>query len=111
MRAIIRIVLNTVAVFVAALVVPGIKVDGWVTALVVAVVLGVLNAFVRPVLIFLTLPVTILTLGLFIVVINAALVLLAAWLIPGFSVAGFGWALVFSLVVSLIGAFLTALAI
>lgn len=76
------------------------------TAIVVAIVLGIVNALLKPLLILLTLPVTILTLGLFLFVINAALVLLVAKLVPGFEVRGFWWAMLFSLVVSIIGAFL-----
>lgn len=109
MNLILRILGSTLAVFAAAYVLPGAHLDGWVTALVVALILGVLNALVKPVLVLLTLPVTILTLGLFILVINAALVLLASWLVPGFRVDGFLWAIIFSLVVSVFSWFLSAL--
>ncbi len=106
MRAIIKIILNTLAVVVAAYILPGISVRNLLTALIVAVVLAVVNAVLRPLLVLLTLPVTILTFGLFIFVINALLVLLTAWLVPGFTVDGFWWALLFSLVTSLVGAVL-----
>lgn len=109
MKLLIRLAVSTLAVFIAAYVLPGINVDSWVTALVVAVILGLLNAVLRPVLVLLTLPATILSLGLFIVVINAVIVLLAAWLVPGFTVLGFWWAIGFSLVVSLVSGFLNAL--
>jgi putative membrane protein len=79
-------------------------------AALVAITLGVFNAFVRPILVFLTLPVTVITFGLFVFVINAALVMLAAYIIPGFGVDGFWWALVFSLVVSLVSSFFNQLA-
>lgn len=109
-RALLQLILNTLAVMVAAYVLPGVKVDGFVTAAVVAVVLGLVNAVVKPILVVLTLPVTIVTLGLFLFVINALMVLLVAKLVPGFAVAGFWWALLFSFVVSLVGSFLYSLA-
>ncbi|HEX2618460.1 MAG TPA: phage holin family protein, partial [Flavobacteriales bacterium] len=79
------------------------------TGLLVAVVLGLLNAFVRPALILLTLPVTVVSLGLFVLVINAGMVLLAARIVPGFEVQGFWWALAFSLVMWLVQSLLQAL--
>jgi putative membrane protein len=109
MKLLIRLAVSTLAVFIAAYVLPGINVDSWVTALVVAVILGLLNAVLRPVLVLLTLPATILSLGLFILVINAIIVLLVAWLVPGFAVVSFWWALGFSLVVSIVSGFLNAL--
>lgn len=110
MRILIKIVLNTLAVMVAAYVLPGVVVDSVVTALVVAVVLGVINAVLRPILVILTFPITVVTLGLFLFVINACLILLVDRLVPGFAVAGFWWALLFSLAVSLVGSFLNAVA-
>jgi putative membrane protein len=80
---------------------PGISVAGFMSALLVAFVLGFLNAFIKPILIFLTLPATILTLGLFIFVINAFMVILAASIVPGFHVASFWWAFIFSVILSL----------
>jgi putative membrane protein len=110
MRLIFRLLIASLAVAVAAYVLPGIRVAGPLDAVAVAIVLGVVNAFLRPVLVFLTFPVTILTLGLFLFVINAILVLLVARLVPGFVVDGFWWALLFSLTVSLVGSFLDAIA-
>jgi putative membrane protein len=110
MRILIRLLVNALAVFVAAYVLPGVIVDGPLTALIVAVVLGVVNTFLKPILVVLTLPITFVTLGLFLLVINGALVLLVDELVPGFVVDGFLWALLFSLVVSLVGSFLNALA-
>ncbi|HLC44404.1 MAG: hypothetical protein A2722_01115 [Candidatus Doudnabacteria bacterium RIFCSPHIGHO2_01_FULL_50_11] len=103
---IIKILLSAIAVFVAGYILPGVTIVSFWTAIVVAIVLGIVNALLKPLLILLTLPVTILTLGLFLFVINAALVLLVAKLVPGFEVRGFWWAMLFSLVVSIIGAFL-----
>lgn len=109
MNLLITLLVNTIAVIVAAYILPNVEVDSITTALLVAVVLGVLNMFIRPILTILTLPLTILTLGLFTFVINALLILAADWLIEGFRVDGFIWALIFSLVVSLVGAFLNTL--
>jgi putative membrane protein len=93
-----------VAIVVAARVVPGVRVESWPAAFFGAAVLGILNAVVRPVLAFLTLPLTFLTLGLFLLVINAIVFSLAAWLSPKFQVRGFWAALFASIVVSLISA-------
>ncbi|HKC73919.1 MAG TPA: phage holin family protein [Chloroflexota bacterium] len=93
---VLRLALNALALLVIANVVPGIHVEP-LSALVAALVLGAVNAVVRPVLILLTLPVTIVTLGLFLLVINAGMFGLAAWLVPGFAVNGFGAALLGSI--------------
>jgi putative membrane protein len=97
---------NSTALFVVINVVPGISVERWQTLLAGALMLGLLNAFFRPLLLLLALPVNILTLGLFTLVINAMIFYLAAWMVKGFHVAGF-WnsfvaALVFSIVSSLL---------
>ena len=102
MDLISRWIINAVAVWVTASVVPGVTVNGPFAALVVAVVLGILNSFVRPILLFLTLPITILTLGLFALVINTLMILLAAKIVPGFAVSSFWWALVFGAVLWLV---------
>jgi putative membrane protein len=94
----------TIAVLLAAYILPGVSVDNLVTAIVVAAVLGILNTFIRPTLIFLSFPITVLTLGLFSIIINALLVLLASAIVPGFVVASFWWALLFSLLLSLVNA-------
>lgn len=98
----LNLLVSGLAVFVSAYFLPGVKVDSFVTALIVAVVLGLVNAFIKPALVFLTLPVTMLTLGLFIFVINALLVLLVAAVVPGFQVNGFWYALLFSVVLSFV---------
>jgi putative membrane protein len=102
MRGLIYILISAVAVFVAAYILPGVHVASFWTALVIAVVLGVVNFLVKPLIVILTLPVTIVTLGLFLFVINAALILFVAWMVPGFKVDGFWWALLYSIVLSLI---------
>jgi len=107
MKIIINLVLSAVAVFVTARILPGVTLDGFMTALVVAVVLGAVNAVLRPVLIILTLPINIMSLGLFTFVIIGGLVQLVSWLVPGFQVASFWWALVFALVLWVVGAVLS----
>jgi putative membrane protein len=99
---VLRLALNALALLVIANVVPGIHV-GPLSALVAALVLGAVNAVVRPVLVLLTLPVTIVTLGLFLLIVNAATFGLAAWLVPGFAVNGFGAALLGSILYSIAG--------
>jgi len=102
MRFLARLLLNGVAIILAAYVLPGLHVDGPVPALVAGIILGLVNALVRPVLFLLTLPLTLLTLGLFIFVLNAICFALTAWVVPGFSVDGFGWALLGALMVSVV---------
>ena len=102
MGFILKLLLTGVAVVLASYFLPGVHVSGFGTALIVAVVLAILNAIVRPILVLLSLPITIFTLGLFLLVINAAIILFADFLIDGFEVDGFLWALIFSLVLSVI---------
>src|SRR3989344_2537563 len=109
MNLILKLFLSALAVFVSAYVIPGVRVESYVTALIVAGGLGVVNMILKPILVILTLPITILTLGLFYFVINAILVLLVASVVPGFFVSGFGAALLFSLVLSVVGWFLNSL--
>ncbi|MCO5275270.1 MAG: phage holin family protein [Flavobacteriales bacterium] len=109
MKLLIRILLSTIAVLVADLLLSGVHAPDFKTGLLVAVVLGLLNAVLRPLLILFTLPVTVLTLGLFVLVINAAMVLLAARIVPGFMVDGFWWALAFSVVMWAVQSVLLAL--
>jgi len=93
---------NALVVMIAAYLLPGVHVTDLWTALVVALVMGILNVLIKPLLIILTLPITIITFGLFLLVINGLLVLLASHIVPGFTVDGFWWALLFSLVISFI---------
>ena len=109
MRFLARLVLNGVAIIVAAYFLPGLHVSGPFAALIAGTILGFVNAIVRPVLFFLTLPLTLLTLGLFIFVLNAICFGLTAWLVPGFSIDGFRWALIGALVVSVVSWILNAL--
>ena len=100
MNLIIKIIISSLAVFLSAYLLPGVEVDTYVTAIWVAIVLALLNGFLKPLLIVLTIPVTLVTLGLFLLVINAAIILLADNFVDGFFVDGFWWALIFSLVLS-----------
>jgi putative membrane protein len=109
MGILINLLVSAIAVVVCAYVIPGVAVDSIWTALIVAVVLGVLNAFIKPILSILTLPITILTLGLFSLVINALIIMLVDWLVPGFTVDGFIPALIFSIGLSLISSLLHSL--
>ena len=101
-QLIVRWIINSTALLVVVHVVSGVSLDNWMTVFVAAIVLGFLNAFLRPVLIFLTLPVTVVTLGLFTLVINAFLFYLAAHLVRGFHVASFGRAFIAALVFSIV---------
>jgi putative membrane protein len=111
MRFLLRLLLNGIAVMVAAYLIPGIRLATPGAAIVAGIVLGVVNAIVRPLLIVLTLPFTILTLGLFIFIVNAICLALVAWLVPGLSISGFGAALVGAIVISLVSWLLSALLI
>lgn len=102
MKLLSRLLVSALALLIVSYFVSAITVDGLVTALIVAIILGLLNAIVRPILIVLTLPVTIVTLGLFIFIINASLFWFAASFIEGFSVSSFWWALIGSVLVSII---------
>ncbi|MBI5569098.1 MAG: phage holin family protein [Desulfomonile tiedjei] len=92
----------TIAILIAAHIIPGIRVSDLGAALIGAAILGIVNAVIKPILIVLTLPITLLTLGLFLFVINALMLLLAGSVIHGFQVAGFWPALLGSLVVSVV---------
>lgn len=102
-------IVSGLAIFLSAYLLSGVHVDGFATALIVAVVLGIVNAILKPILIILTLPINILTLGLFTLVINALLILLITGLIPGFKVDGFWWAFLFGLVLSVVNSILHGL--
>src|SRR3989338_5945696 len=109
MEILMRALVNGLAVWITSYVLPGVNVDGFLTAIIVAVILGIVNAVLKPLLILLTIPITVLSLGLFIFVINALLILLVAKIVPGFTVESFWWALGFSLVLSIVNSFLHSL--
>ncbi|MBI2053909.1 MAG: phage holin family protein [Candidatus Staskawiczbacteria bacterium] len=98
----INLVIIAAAVAVSAYIIPGVSVAGFLSALLVALVLGLFNASIRPLLILFTLPINILTFGLFTIIINASLILLASAIVPGFKVSGFWTALLFSIVLAIV---------
>jgi len=102
MNLLLRILVTAILVMIIAHFMPGVHVAGFGTALIVAVVLGLLNIFIKPILVILTLPVTILTLGLFLLVINALIILLCTNIVGGFKVDSFWTALLFSIVLSIL---------
>lgn len=102
MHLLLNWLITAIAILISAYLLPGIAVRSFYAAVITALVLGLINAVIRPVLIILTLPLTILTLGLFIFVLNALLVLLTSAVVPGFEVRNFWWALLFSLVFSIV---------
>lgn len=109
MKLILKVLLTAVAVVILAKVLPGVGVESYLSAIIVAVVLGVLRLLVKPVLILLTLPITIITLGLFLLVINGVIILLASYFVDGFTVTSFWWALLFSLLLSFLQSILFSL--
>lgn len=100
MKLLINWIILTLAVLGTSYILPGVSVSGFWVALVTALVLGVVNVVIKPILLFLTLPINILTLGIFTFVINALLILLVSFIVPGFSVVNFWWALLFSIVIT-----------
>lgn len=106
MNFIIRLLVSTIAVVLSAYILPGVTVDSFITAIIVAVILSLLNVLVKPILVILTIPFTVFTLGLFLLVINAIIILMTDWIIDGFVVDGFWYALLFSIVLSIINSLL-----
>ena len=102
MKWLSKIFARAIAIIIASYLLPGIEIKDFLNAVLLAVVLAILNSFLKPILIILTIPVTILSFGLFLLVINAAIILIADDLVSGFSVDGFWWALLFSLVMTAI---------
>lgn len=109
MRFFVRLIVTALAVVIAAYILPGVRVDGGLTAVIVAAVLSLLNAFIKPLLIILTIPITVVTLGLFLLVINALMILVTSSLVSGFQVDGFWYALLFSIVLTIVVSLLNTL--
>src|SRR5712691_12974091 len=101
----LRWLINTLALFLLVQFIPGFHAGSWTTLAIAALVLGLLNAIVRPVLFVLTLPLTILTLGLFLLVLNGIVLELAAWVVPGFGIDSFRWAVLGALLLTVISFF------
>lgn len=98
----LKLLISSLAVYITAWILPGVHVEQFLVSVLVAFALGLVNSFLRPLLILLTIPVTIFSFGLFLIVINAALVMLVSHVVPGFRVDGFWWAVAFSLILSFI---------
>ncbi len=109
MQIILDVLVKAVAVFIAQYFLPGVSVDAFLTAVIVAIVLGIVNIIVKPVIHLITLPLTIITFGLFSFVINALMILLVDYFVDGFQVNGFFTALIFSLVLSIVSSILNML--
>ena len=97
----VRLLISALGLGLASWIVPGLAIADGVTLLLAALLLGIVNAFVRPILFVLTLPITVVTLGLFLLVLNAAMLGLVAWMLDGFAIAGLGSAILGSIVVSI----------
>lgn len=102
MDLIIKLLVNAIAVFAFGYMLRGVHVKSFGTSLLVAILLALVNAFIRPIVLFLTLPFTIITFGLFILVVNTLMVMLVDWILDGFKVESFWWALLFSVLMSLV---------
>lgn len=109
MRFLVDLLIRALVLLLTAYLVPGFKISDYTTAIMVALVLALLNLLLKPVLVILTLPATILTLGLFMFVINAILLLIASRLISGFQIAGFGTAILASIIITIISSLLNLL--
>lgn len=109
MKTLVKLILTALAVILLGYLLPGASVTSFMTALIVAVVIALLRLIVKPILVILTLPITVLTFGIFLLVINAVIILLADYFVSGFAVDGFWWALIFSLLLSLFQSLLFAL--
>jgi len=103
-----RLVITALGLWAAATIVPGVQLDGWGSLVIAALLLGIVNAVIRPIILVLTLPLTVLTLVLFLLVVNGISLALVAWLMPGFSLSGLGAAILASIVVGLTSWFASA---
>ena len=110
MRFFLKLLVTSLAVFFSAYILDGVYLEGFPTAILVALLMGFLNAFLKPILIILTIPITLVTFGLFLLVINAVIILLADYALSGFTVDSFFTAVLFSIIVSVITWILEAIA-
>ncbi len=107
MNYLIKMLITAATVMICSALMPGVHVDGFFSALIVAVVLSLLNTFLKPLLILLTIPITIVTLGIFILFINALIIYFADLLIDGFRVDSLWWAIGFSIILAFVNSFIT----
>jgi putative membrane protein len=109
MKLLAELIVRTFVLIITAYIVPGFKIGSLLSALILAVVLSILNTILKPILTFLTLPATIITLGLFTFVINAILLIIAAKIVPGFEISSFWSAIVASVVIAVVSGILNKL--
>ncbi len=109
MNFLIRLILNAVAILLTSYLLSGVHVEGFYAAFILAFVLSILNAILKPVLVVLTIPITIVTLGLFLIAINAGVLLLADYFVSGTNIDGFWWAVLFGFIVSILNSILYGL--
>ncbi|MDZ7718992.1 MAG: phage holin family protein [Balneolaceae bacterium] len=100
------LIINSIVVFIGAYLLEGVKIKNFWTAIGVAVLLGLINMFIKPLILLLTLPLTILTLGLFVLVINAWILMVIDKMIDGLTIKGFWWAVIYSIIISVLNSFL-----
>lgn len=100
------LIINSIVVFIGAYLLEGVKIKSFWTAIGVAIVLGLINMFIKPLIVLLTLPLTILTLGLFVLVINAWILMVIDKLIDGLTIKGFWWAVLYSIIISILNSFM-----
>jgi len=106
MKFLVRLIINVLTLMIVATLLPGVVIANWWAALAAAAVIGVINTFLRPIILLLTLPLSIVTLGLFAILVNVLLLMLAAYLVPGFVIDGLLTALLASILISLVSSFL-----
>lgn len=109
MRLLINLLINGLAVYITSQILPGVFLADFMTAVIVSIVLGIGNTIVKPIFIILTLPITIITMGLFIFILNGLMVILASYIVPGFQVNNLLTAILFSLILSIVSWFLNSL--
>ncbi|KXN98007.1 membrane protein [Aequorivita aquimaris] len=109
MKLIIKLLLTALAVVILSKILPGVAVEGYGSAIIVAIVIALLRLIVKPILVLLTLPITIITFGIFLLIINAFIIMMADYFVGGFAVATIWWALLFSLLLSLFQSLLFSL--
>jgi|SRR5579884_1559079 len=102
MHLLIRLIINAIVFYLIAIYVPGFHISGWTAAIIAAVIFGLVNAIIRPVVLLLSLPATILTLGLFVIIVNALMFWLTVWITPGFKVDGFMPALIGGIIMTIV---------
>lgn len=110
MIVIVKLLINALAIYITAQLIPNVALNGLQSALIVALVLGLINAIIKPILVLLTLPINLISLGLFTFVINAVLIILASKIVDGFTVPTFWTALAFSIILSIVSSILTWIA-